>query len=191
MFSWSRKEVNKEFEQELEKVVFSGDIVLDIGCGRYKTHPRLLGVDAYEDYPTVNVKAYMWDMPFDDNSVDGLVCFQALEHISKYQVLPALAEFERVLKPGGKMAIVVPDILWICQRFIEQPNVNWNMDLIFGQQSPEKGVIHEGQFHKTGFTEDIFAGYFVEACKKSNIIFYRTVDAYNQQNLGFICQKNQ
>lgn len=190
MFFWSGKEVNKEFEDELEKVVFSGDLVLDIGCGRYKTHPRLLGVDAYEDYPTVNVQAYMWDMPFDDNSVDGLICFQALEHVSKYQVLPALAEFERILKPGGKFAILVPDLLWVCQRFIEQPNVNWNMDLIFGQQSPEQGQIHEGQFHKTGFTEDIFAGYFVEACKNSKIVFYRTVDAYHQSNLGFICQKN-
>lgn len=181
---WSGKEINKEFEKELEEIVFSGDLVLDVGCGRHRTHSRLIGVDAYDDYPTVNVQAYMWDMPFADNTVDGLLCMSALEHVSKYQVLPTLLEFERILKPGAKFAILVPDLSWVCKRFLDEPNVDYNMDMIFGEQS------HEGQFHRTGFTEDIFAQYFVEACKNSKIIFYRTVDAYQQQNLGFICRKD-
>lgn len=190
MFFWSGKEVNKEFEKELEKVVFSGDIVLDIGCGKYKTHPKLVGVDAYEEWPSVNVKAYMWDLPFADNTVDGLLCMSALEHISKYQVLPTLREFERILKPGAKFVILVPDLEWVCRRFLAEPNLNFSMDLIFGQQAPEHGSLHEGQFHRTGFTEDIFAGYFVEACKKSRIINFFRVDSYSQENLAFICQKN-
>ena len=183
-FFWSGKEVNADFEKYLEEVTFAGDIVLDIGCGKQKVHPRCLGVDAYEGYPTVNLQAYMWDMPFDDNSVDGLFCMSALEHVSKYQVMPTLKEFERVLKPGAKFVILVPDLDWICQRWLDEPNVNYNLDLIFGEQS------HEGQYHKTGFTQDIFALYFVEACKNSRIIDFRTVDAYSQQNLGFVCQKN-
>lgn len=182
-FFWSGKEVNAHFEKYLEEIVFSGDSVADIGCGKQKTHPRLIGVDPYEDYPTVNLQAYMWDLPFDDNSLDGLLCMSALEHVSKYQVMPTLREFERVLKPGAKFAILVPDLLWVCKRFLDEPNVDYNMDMIFGTQD------HEGQWHRTGFTEDIFALYFVEACKNSKIIDYRTVDAYHQQNLGFICQK--
>lgn len=185
---WSGKEVNAVFEKYLDEVVFSGDFVADIGCGNLKTHPRLIGVDAYvspEEFPGVNVQAYMWDLPFEDNTLDGLLCLSALEHISKYQVLPTLREFERVLKPGAKFVILVPDLLWVCRRFLDEPNVDYNMDMIFGEQS------HEGQFHRTGFTEDIFALYFVEACKDSKIIDYRTVDAYHQQNLGFICQKNK
>jgi len=188
MFFWSGKEINKEFESELEQIVFSGDFVADIGCGRQKVHPRLIGVDAYltpEEFPGVNIQAYMWDLPFDDNSLDGILCMSALEHISKFQVLPTLAEFERILKPGGRFAILVPDLLWVCKRFLDEPNVDYNMDMIFGEQS------NEGQFHRTGFTEDIFAMYFVEACKNSKIVFYRTVDAYHQQNLGFICQKDK
>lgn len=187
---WSGKEVNKDFERYLEGVVFSGDIVLDIGCGKQKVHPRCLGVDAYEDYPTVNLQAYMWDLPFADNTVDGILCMSALEHVSKFQVMPTLAEFERVLKPGAQFIILTPDLNWVCQRFLDEPNVNFNMDLIFGHQADEGETLHDGQFHKTGFTEDIFALYFTEACKKSKIIDYRTVDAYSQQNLGFICQKD-
>lgn len=183
---WSGKEENAEFEKELEQIVFSGDMVLDVGCGKQKVDPHLLGVDAYEDYPTVNLKAYMWDMgPFADNTVDGLLCLSALEHVSKYQVMPTLAEFERILKPGAKMVILVPDLEWVCRRFLEDPNPEWNMDLIFGTQE------HEGQQHRTGFTEDIFARYFVEACKKSKIINFFRVSAYSQENLAFICQKDK
>jgi predicted SAM-dependent methyltransferase len=183
MFFWSGKEVNKEFEKWLEEIVFSGDLVLDIGCGKQKTHPRLLGVDAYEDYPTVNVQAYMWDLPFADNTVDGLLCMSALEHISKYQVMPTLAEFERVLKVGARSVILTPDLEWVCKRFLADPNPEFNMDLIFGLQDGP------GQEHKTGFTEDIFAKYFVEAAKKSRIINFFRVAAYSQENLAFICEK--
>lgn len=182
---WSGKDINKAFEDKVEEIIFSGDIVLDIGCGNQKAHPRLLGVDAYEDSPTVNVKAYMWDLPFADNTVDGIICFSALEHVSKYQVIPTLIEFERILTPGGKMVILVPDLEWVCRRFLEEPDVNWNMDLVFGDQT------HDGQYHKTGFTENIFAMYFVEACKKSKIIDFHRVDAYSQENLAFICQKDK
>lgn len=186
---WSGKSENAEFEKMLEEVVYAGDLVLDVGCGAQKVDPRCLGVDAYDDYPTVNVQAYMWDMPFADNSVDGLICMSALEHVSKFQVMPTLIEFERILKPGAKMVILVPDLEWVCKRFLADPNVYYNMDLIFGHQADEGETIHEGQFHKTGFTEDIFAMYFVESCKQSRIIDFRRVSAYSQENLAFICQK--
>jgi predicted SAM-dependent methyltransferase len=183
MFFWSGKPENAEFEKELETLCESDELVLDIGCGRQKVHPRTLGVDAYEDYPTVNVKAYMWEMPFAENSVSGVICLSALEHVSKYKVLPTLQEFERVLKVGGRMIILVPDLEWVLKRFLDEPNVNYNMDMIFGDQS------NEGQYHRTGFTEDIFALYFTEACKKSVIRKFFRVAAYSQENLAFICEK--
>lgn len=186
---WSGKEENAEFEKVLEDICEQDGLVLDIGCGKNKVHPRLLGVDAYEDYPSVNVQAYMWEMPFSDNSVDGLICFSALEHVSKFQVIPTLREFERVLKPGARSIILVPDLEWICRRFLDDPNVYYNMDLIFGHQADEGDTIAEGQFHRTGFTEDIFAMYFEEGCKKSVIRDFRRVSAYSQENLGFLCEK--
>ena len=41
-----------------------------------------------------------------DNTVDTIVCISVLEHIFDYQ--QALAEIERVLKPGGKLLLTVP-----------------------------------------------------------------------------------
>lgn len=166
----------------MEDVVYSGDVVLDIGCGSYKIHPNLLGVDAYADTPNVNVKAYMWDMPFADNSVDGLFCMMALEHISKFQIMPTLVEFNRVVKKGAKFIILVPDLIWILEAFIKNPSYDWEMDMLFGTQT------HEGEFHKTGFTEDIIRKYFAEAIPNCSFVIYKVI-AYNQSCFGIVAEK--
>lgn len=182
---WSGKESNEEFEEELWGVAKSGPLVLDVGCGTQKVDPSLVGVDAYAEGPMVNIKAYMWDMPFEDDSVDGLICMSALEHVSKYQVLPALYEFKRVLKPGAKFIILVPDLDFVLRSFLEKPNVEWEMDMLFGIQT------HEGEFHRTGFTETIFHQYFDEIFKEGSgkILNIYKVNAYRQINLGIVAQK--
>lgn len=180
---WSGKEENEEFEAAMAEVIHSGDLVLDVGCGSLKVDPSVVGVDAYEEGPMVNVKAFMWDMPFGDNTVDGIICMSALEHISKYQVLPTLAEFNRVLKVGAKFIILVPDLLWVMNEFMNNPNVDWEMDMIFGTQT------HDGQYHKTGFTEDIFHKYFEEAIPNGEILDIFKVNAYHQLNLGVVAKK--
>lgn len=182
-FFWSRHSENTEFEAEMQKLIFAGDIVLDVGCGGIKVHPRLLGVDAFAETPEVNVKAYMWDMPFNDNSVDGIFCMMALEHISKFQIMPTLAEFNRVLKPGAKFIILVPDLIWVLERFIKNPNVEYEMDMIFGIQT------HDGEYHKTGFTPEIINLYFKEAIPNCKIETIYNVNAYNQMGLGVLAVK--
>lgn len=182
-FFWSRHESNAYFEKIMVEVINSGDIVLDVGCGTYKIHPDLLGVDAYSDSPNVNVQAYMWDMPFADNSVDGLFCMMALEHISKFQVMPTLVEFYRVLKTGAKFIILVPDLIWILKEFIKKPTLDWELDMIFGVQT------HEGEFHKTGFTEGIICQYFAEAIPDCTFEIHKVI-AYNQSCFGIVGVKN-
>lgn len=183
-FYWSRHDENAEFEQHMQDVIHSGDFVLDVGCGDIKVDPGVLGVDAYSDSPKVNVKAYMWDMPFEDNSIDGILCMMALEHISKFQVMPTLYEFNRVLKTGAKFIILVPDLIWVLERFIQNPNVEWEMDMLFGTQ------LHDGEFHKTGFTKEIIELYFNEAIPNCSIIKIYAVNAYNQFGLGVVAVKN-
>lgn len=180
---WSGKDENEEFERVMDEIIHSGPLVLDVGCGEHKVDPSMVGVDAHAEGPMVNVQAYMWDMPFADNTVDGIICMSALEHISKYQVLPTLAEFNRVLKPGAKFIILVPDLIWVMNAFIDNPNVDWEMDMIFGIQT------HEGEFHRTGFTEDIIHKYFKEAIPNVKILNIYKVNAYRQINLGVIAQK--
>ncbi len=49
------------------------------------------------------------NMPFDDNSLDHLLCRQAFEHLSKTEAKRAAEEMRRVLKVGGTLRIDVPD----------------------------------------------------------------------------------
>lgn len=182
---WSEVPENREFEEEMNSLIEFEGLVLDVGCGDQKLAPNLLGVDAYSEAPEVNVKAYMWDMPFDDESIDGIICLEALEHVSKYQVLPTLEEFQRVLKPGAKLIILVPNLVWVLEEFLKNPNYGWELDTIFGTQT------NEGQMHRTGFTLKFLDDYFKAAAPKLTIIKTYDVWAYSQQNFGIIAIKEQ
>jgi predicted SAM-dependent methyltransferase len=48
--------------------------------------------------------------PFTTNSVDDILAQEFLEHISWHQTDIILAECYRILRPGGKLTIQVPDI---------------------------------------------------------------------------------
>lgn len=46
----------------------------------------------------------------DNGPFDAVYCCHALEHLYPHEVNRALIEFQRVLKPGGLVVIVVPDL---------------------------------------------------------------------------------
>lgn len=41
---------------------------------------------------------------------DAIYCSHALEHLYPHDVATALGEFRRVLRPGGKVMVIVPDL---------------------------------------------------------------------------------
>lgn len=86
--------------------------VLDVGCGRqplpmpdtvteYFSLERVL---SYGVKPSLQGDAMV--LPFADEVFDWIVCTEVLEHIPHPQ--HALAEFHRVLKPGGQAYITTP-----------------------------------------------------------------------------------
>jgi predicted SAM-dependent methyltransferase len=126
-------------------------IKLDIGSGGKSSDSSFIGVDAFAE--GADVKAFMWELPYEDNSVDVIFSSQALEHVSKFAVPPTLLEWKRVLKPGGKLQIQVPDLQWACMHWLSHQTTGWDLDIIYGNQ------LHEGEYHKTGFTDTILRQY--------------------------------
>lgn len=182
LFNKSASPLNKPFEDYIQAHYDRGGIFVDMGCGDNKIHPSFIGVDPHAESNSINVQAYMWDTPFEDNTVDLITCFMALEHVSKFQVPPTLQEFERILKPGGVLALIVPNLKYVLEEWISNPNNGWEMDMIFGTQ------LHEGEYHKTGFSVEIIEHYFtvVPSLKILNIY---DINAYTQWSYGILARK--
>ena len=109
--------------------LIDGESVLDVGCGTgllFEQEARLVGgggraegIDASDDMlalarsrceslPQANLQqGSATQLPFDDASFDALSCTQVLLYVDDLQA--ALDEFYRVLKPGGRIAIIETD----------------------------------------------------------------------------------
>jgi SAM-dependent methyltransferase len=95
-------------------------IVLHVGCGSYNPEslPERLRTEEWQEVrldidPTVrpDLIGSITDMSaVPSQSVDAVYSSHNVEHVYYHQVLIALAEFHRVLKPGGFAMILVPDI---------------------------------------------------------------------------------
>lgn len=112
-----------------------GDRVLDLGCGegrhlrgcyvgRVAIHAvgidlslddvkkTRAGIEAFAATPSENqsvvslASADALALPFVDHTFDTIICSEVLEHIPNYRT--ALNEINRILKPGGQLAISVP-----------------------------------------------------------------------------------
>ena len=57
-------------------------------------------------------------MPFEDNSVSHILCSHFLEHLFHDQCILLLKEFTRVLKPGGTMHVILPDLRLCVERYL-------------------------------------------------------------------------
>jgi SAM-dependent methyltransferase len=137
--------------------VESGQAVLDLGCGgghlvrelalAVGDGGRVVGLDVSADQlaaaralcdglPAAElVEGDATGMTFEDGTFDGLASIQTLEYIP--DVDRALAEARRVLKPGGKAALV--SVLWDHFRFHgAEPELNERMIDAFRAHCPHQ-----------------------------------------------------
>ncbi len=128
---------------DLDKLnIQDGDVVLDLGCGEgrhmhgvfYAANTVVVGVDLslndvketersfteltyYQEKPNSSFGLAVSNalrLPFADDTFDKIICSEVLEHIPDYQ--SALSEIDRILKPGGALAVSVPRAWpeWLC-----------------------------------------------------------------------------
>lgn len=125
---------------------------LDIGAGKMESSqgPDFLTVDFYTE---AQINAPMWYINLPSASVDAIYCNQALEHVSKFMIIPTLVEWRRLLKPGGAVMLIVPDLEWSVWWWLTHQTVGQELDFIYGNQQ------HDGQYHRTGFSLKILLDY--------------------------------
>ena len=152
------------------------EILLNLGCG-VDLLPGFINVDKYLDEKGIKskkglyanakigkgakfVKADITKLPFKDNYADYIECLEALEHLPFRQVEVALREMYRVLKPGGKMVLMVPDMDDMCRGWLEKVTDKvFDHNTFFGLIQQFFGnQIHDGEYHKAGFTQTYLKG---------------------------------
>jgi len=95
---------------------------------------------------------------FETAAVTDVYASHVLEHLDyMHELGPTLEQIHRVLKPGGRLLISVPDLNMLCTLFVH-PDVTPSerhglMRMMFG------GQIDPFDYHKVGFNWDILSGY--------------------------------
>lgn len=82
---------------------------LNVGCGR-KFHLAWTNIDMVAADPAVRAANLIEGIPFETGTFDVVYHSQVLEHIPKDNAPAFLAECLRVLRPGGILRVVVPDL---------------------------------------------------------------------------------
>lgn len=112
---------------------------IHLGCGKHvledyvnvdmvkhpkaKREPEMLGVDI--------TKA----LPFDDGVADEIMAIHLLEHFYEWEVPDVLAEWRRILKPGGRLVLEMPDVVKACRNIIEGQSPQMGMWPLFGDNT--------------------------------------------------------
>ena len=113
--------------------------------------------------PTVDIVGTCTRMPeIADGSVNEIYASHVLEHLSYVDELhQALAEFHRVLEPGGRLMASVPDFNLLCRLFLAEGLTTQQrfevMRMIFG------GQMDPHDLHKVGLTHEFLDSYLRHA----------------------------
>ena len=110
---------------------------------------------APDEYTTVDlhgdadVRGDITALPFADGVADAVWCSHVLEHLAIAEVPVALGEVMRVLAPGRRAVIRVPNFDYVAKYWLTGPDRGWAEAMVFGLQDGP------GEFHKSAFTAQI------------------------------------
>jgi predicted SAM-dependent methyltransferase len=90
---------------------------LNLGCGS-RFHPAWTNVDFVAVSPSVLSHDLRKGIPFPDEEFDVVYHSHVLEHFSQPRARAFLRECLRVLKPGGTLRVVVPDLEGIAKTYL-------------------------------------------------------------------------
>jgi predicted SAM-dependent methyltransferase len=91
---------------------------LNLACGD-DIRDGYLNMDLYN--PKAQMKCDVLKVPFEDNIADEILAYHIIEHFDVLTADNALAEWYRLLSPGGIFKIETPDLWSSCKAFLEWP----------------------------------------------------------------------
>jgi len=91
--------------------------LLNVGCGS-NFHADWLNVDVVPASAAVMSVDIRKGLPFADEAIDVVYCSHVLEHLSRQEAASLLGQMRRVLRPGGVIRVVVPDLETLAREYL-------------------------------------------------------------------------
>lgn len=157
--------------------------ILNVGCGNVRVQsPEWTNLDNLRTQLPLGTGAranldkeenyYEWDlaryqMPFPDDEFDAILCAHLIEHFPTPKAVSIMKDCHRMLKPGGKLVVSVPDASYFRTVYPEDENANWpRLYDTTDPQNPIPTFFQAALFfelHDAVLTEDSLWCYFVRS----------------------------
>lgn len=95
-------------------------VKLNIGCGS-RVLDGWFNVDVVRNPNAPRHPELLCDaksIPLDDGVADELMAIHVFEHFYRWEIEGVIAEWKRLLKPGGKLVIELPNLVKCCQNYL-------------------------------------------------------------------------
>src|SRR5216683_625286 len=94
--------------------------MINVGCGeRFLAASEWINLDFSSRSPAVATYNLLKGIPLPSDFADLVYSSHVLEHFDKHQAAALLLEMKRVVKPGGYVRIVVPDLEEVCINYLD------------------------------------------------------------------------
>ncbi len=123
---------------------------LHLGCGK-RFLPGYVHVDI-ADFPHIDFQCPAHDLSqFEDESADLIYASHMLEYWDRVEVRNVLAEWQRVLKPGGILRVGVPNFDALLEVYRQTGQLDRILGPLYGRM-PVEGL-EQFIYHKTVYSE--------------------------------------
>ncbi len=116
-----------------QTLLFAPEVGHVVGADVVPAHLRALRAAARAQGLADRTSAVLYDgarLPLGDRSVDVVISCEVLEHVAEEAT--ALREIRRVLRPGGRLALTVPNKWWLFETHgARLPLLRWNRVPLF------------------------------------------------------------
>lgn len=157
-----------------------------LGAGRRK----LDGFIQVDIDPGVNIDLVsdISSLPmFGNDSVDEIYASHCFEYFDAYQAPIVLAEWRRVLRPGGSLFLSVPDMDSLMQIYQESKDLNRIIGPLFGRWGSSQGVIyHRVVYNFETLSRALQSAGFSQIKRFSPVDYLAAIDPqYDDYSLAF------
>jgi len=139
-------------------------VKIHLGCGQ-RVLKGYVHVDE-ADFDHIDYRTDVRSLPmFDDDSVDEIYASHLLEYFDRVEVCDVLAEWGRVLRPGGILRLAVPDFAALVQVYRDAGTMESVIGPLYGRwpvPGTDMVVYHRTVYDQKSLTEVLQANGFDE-----------------------------